>query len=189
LPASFGFQFRARPFFGLARSDFGNSFGDRDFELSGDAGLVVKIGNSHTRQSSSNRLLDCAKIVLFLRRNEGERVPRRLRARRASDSMYVVVGCCRHVKIHHVAEGFDVDTSRSDVRRNERLVRACLEARERRGPLRLRPVPMNAISLEPLLDKLLGQAIRTMLGTHEDERLWHLAALEQRDEEIRFQIL
>src|SRR6266480_320840 len=48
---------------------------------------------------------------------------------------------------------------------------------------------MNSLGPDTTLHQLLRQAIRAVLGSGEHQRLFHLATLEQRQQQIFFQIL
>ena len=58
--------------------------------------------------------------------------------------MHVVVGNRWDVEVHDVPEGGDVDSARRDIGGHQHPVLAALEAAERLGALRLRPVAVNA---------------------------------------------
>ncbi len=93
--------------------------------------------------------------------------------------MDVIVGRFRHIEIHHVSERLDVDSTRGDVRRDQNFVLSILESGQCRGPLSLRTISVDPFRLDSTFHQLLGQAIRAMLGTREDQRLLHFAAIEQ----------
>ena len=111
-------------------------------------------------------------------RDESERITDLTCPRGATHAMDVVVGRLRYIEVDDVSKGFDVDSTRGNVRRNQNLVLTILESRERRGALTLRAVSMNAFRLDAAFHQLLGQAVRAVLGAREDQRLFHLATIE-----------
>ena len=151
--------------------------------------LVVEVRQRHARQPAADRLLDGAQAALFLRRHQRERRAGRFGARRAADAVDVVLGHQRHVEVDDVAERGDVDAARRDVGGDQHPVLAALEAGERFGPLRLRPVAVNALDLDPLFAEILRQPVGAVLGPREDERVVHLAARQQLQQQRRLQML
>ena len=103
--------------------------------------------------------------------------------------MDVIVGRLRHVEVDDVPECLDVDSARGNVRCDQNLVLAILESRQRRGALTLRAISMNPLRLDAALHQLLGQAIRAVFRAREHQRLCHFATIEQRQQQILFQIL
>src|SRR5437867_7689316 len=67
-------------------------FVNRDLQLLADLLRVVEVRDRHPRQALPESALDLAEIRLFVRRNEGEGVPRRLGARGAADAVDVGIG-------------------------------------------------------------------------------------------------
>src|SRR5712692_1987428 len=173
----------------LPRPNGGDPFGERHFEASRRCRAILEVGNRHPREALPDRALDAPKLPLLLRRHEREGLPRRLGPARPADAVDVVVRHQRDVEVHHVAKRLHVDPPGRDVRRHEDPVLAALEAGERFGALRLRPIPMDPLGFDALLGQIRGQAVGSMLGAREDERLLHLPAFKQRGEERRLEIL
>src|SRR5688572_8099860 len=87
--ASLRFRFRSRAFFRFSRADGGDAFVDWDLQFLGWLFRVVEVGHSHARQSFVDGAFDGAQVVLFIRRDECDRVAGHLRARGAADAMNV----------------------------------------------------------------------------------------------------
>ena len=121
--------------------------------------------------------------------DERERRPGQLGARRPPDAVNVVLGLPRHVEIDDMAERGHVDAARGDVGGDQHLIAAALESGERLGALRLRSIAVNALHLHPMLVEMPRQTIGAMLGPREHQRVAHLAALEQRQQQRRLQML
>ena len=103
--------------------------------------------------------------------------------------MDVVFGGHRHVKIDHVAKRFHIDAACRNIGSHERLVHAVFEASERQRALRLRPIAVNTFGLDAVRDQLRGETIGAMLGAGEDQRLRHVAAFEQFNEQRALEVL
>ena len=171
------------------RPDFGDPFGERNFELCLGLGAVVEIGDRHTRQAPRDRPLDIAQVAFFFRRHEREGIAGRLGAAGAADAVDVILRNQRHVEIDDMAERIDVDTARRDVGRDEDREPPALEPFQRRRALRLRAVAVDAFGADAGLDQVIGESIGAMLRARENERLLHVAALQQRHEQHRFEPL
>jgi hypothetical protein len=100
-------------------------------------------------------------------------------ARRAPDPVDVVVGHGRHVEIDDVAEGFHVDAAGGDVGGDQDPDAAALEGRERRRPLRLAPVAVDALTGDAVAREEVRQPVGAVLGAREDQGALHVAALDQ----------
>src|SRR5205085_3009365 len=120
---------------------------------------------------------------------EGECIAYLACPRRATDAVDVVVGRLRHIEVDDMSQRFDVDSARGDVRRNQDSMIAALESRERGCALALRAISVNSLGLDATFHQLLGQTICPVLGSREHQRLLHLAALEQGEEQVLFQLL
>ena len=103
--------------------------------------------------------------------------------------MNVILGLPGHVEIDDVTERGHINPARGDVGGDEHLIAAALESGERLGALRLRSIAVNALHLHPVLVELPRQTIGAMFGPREHQRVAHLAALEQRQEQVRLQVL
>src|SRR5688572_28522313 len=103
--------------------------------------------------------------------------------------MYVVLRDRRHIEVDDVTERLDVDAARGDVSGDEHAILPALEAAERFHPLRLRAVAVNARGGEPMMQHVIGQPVRTMLGPGENERFAYQPALKQLDEEVSLENL
>src|SRR3954469_3827496 len=117
-----GFGFRSSSLLCLPTTNSGDPLSDRNFETTFRPSVVVEIRNRDARQSFADRLLDCAQIVLLIRRDESEGVTNFARARSASNAMDVVVRGLRHIEIHYMAERLGVDSTRCNIRRDEHTV-------------------------------------------------------------------
>jgi hypothetical protein len=80
----------------------------------------------------------------------------------------VIVWHLGHVEVHDVAERVDVDAACSDIRGDEHRESAALEPRERGGTLRLRPVPVDPLGLDPSLHEEISQPVGAMLRAREN---------------------
>src|SRR6185312_8654587 len=141
----------ARAILGFLCADRRDPLAARYLELLRGTRIVIEIWYRHTRQPLANCLLDRAKVAFLVRCHEGECFTRRIRAPGTADSVDVIFGDQRHVEIDYVTQLFDVDSACGNVRRDEHFVRAVLESGECRRALSLRPVAMNAISLDAVL--------------------------------------
>ena len=150
---------------------------------------VVEVRQRHARQPLIDRALDAAQARLFLGRHERDRRARRRHARRAVDAVDVVLRRGRHVEVDDMAERGDVDAARGDVGRDQHAVLPALEAGERLGALRLRPVAVDALHLHAVLAEVLREPVRAVLRAREDERVLHAAVVQQPDEQRRLQVL
>src|SRR5437868_12712615 len=135
-------RFRPRSLFCFPAADCGDPLANRNLEATLRPCVVVEIRKCDLRQSLTNRLLDGAQIVLLVRRDERECIADLTCPRRATDAVDVVVGRLRHIEVDDVAERFDVDSARGNVRRNQDSVVATLESRECGCALPLRPISM-----------------------------------------------
>ena len=174
-----GLRFRSRPLACFSRPDCRDSLADRNFQPTFRARVVVEIGKRYLWQALADRFLDRAQVVLFVGRDERERISSFTSSRRATDAMDVVVGRLRHIEVHDVAQCLDINSARGNVRRDKNSVIPALESCERRGPLSLRAISMDSFSLDTTLHQLLSQAIRAVLRSREHQRLIHFAAFEQ----------
>src|SRR4029078_2517840 len=98
-----------------------------------------------------------------------KRIPGQLGASSAADAMDVVLRCSRHVEVHDVTQGLDVDASRGDIGGDEHPILPALETAERLHPLRLRAVAVDARGRDAVMQQVLWQPARTMLGPGEDK--------------------
>src|SRR3989442_14241122 len=89
--ASLEFRLRARSILGLPRADGRDALVDRNLEPFRWPLPVVEIRHGDPRQTLADGALDGAQIVLLIRCDEGDGVAGQLRARRAADTMDVVV--------------------------------------------------------------------------------------------------
>src|SRR5260370_11970709 len=87
-----------------------------------------------------------------------------------------------------MSESGDVDAARGDVGRYQYPIFAALESGQRLRPLRLRPVPVNALDRDPRLAQMPRETIGAVLGAREHERVLDFA-LQQTDEQRRLQLL
>src|SRR5208282_6601165 len=99
--------------------------------------------------------LDPRKVALLLRRYEGDRVALALRPGGAPDAMDVRLGFVGHVVVDDVADPFDVQASRGDVRRNQEAVGALAEVVERADALALAPSTVEDPGIELPVEKLV----------------------------------
>ena len=128
---------RARTVFRLLLPDLGDAFGEWHLKLGLRSRRIVETGHRHARQLSSDCALNLPQVLFFFRRHKRKRFAGLFGPRGPTHAMDIVFGCHRHVKIHHVTKRLDVDSARRDIRRNERLIHAVLEAREGQRALRL----------------------------------------------------
>src|SRR5690242_5705822 len=91
-------------------------------------------------------------------------------ARGAADAVHVVLGLRGGVEVDDVRDAGDVDAARRDVRGDEGVDPAGLEARQRPLALGLRLVAMHRDGRDVVVAEALDEAVRAALGAHEDER-------------------
>ncbi len=103
--------------------------------------------------------------------------------------MDVVLGRARHIEVHHVPQGLDVDAARHDVGRDQHADLPLLEAGERRGALRLGTIAVNLVRLDAGLHQVARESVGAMLGAREDERVVDLAARQEMRQERRLEHL
>src|SRR5678816_3343522 len=183
LRPAFGLLSRALPFLRAARANGGYAFANRHLESIGRRLLVVEAGHGDAWQRTPDRAFDGAEVALFLRRDEGERIPGRVRPRRSSNPVDVVVGYARHIEVHDVAELLHVDPARDDVRRDQDLELAVLEPVERHRALRLRAIAVDARHRHAALFQHFGEPVRAMLRSREDDDILEIAAADQLEKE------
>jgi len=103
--------------------------------------------------------------------------------------MDVIIGRLRYIEVDNVSKCQDVDSAGGNIRCDENSVVAAFESGESRCALCLRAISMNPFRLDAAFYKLLGQAVRAVLGTREHQRLCHLATIEQGLQQLRFLLL
>ena len=156
-----------------------NTLGDRYLEFSSGPSVVIEFRNGDSWQTPTECALDVAQIALFIRSDECERITGHFRSAGSSYSMYVVVGCERHVEIHNVTERFNVDSTSSNVGCYENRKSAALESSECRGPLKLRAISVDSLSGNSVSHEIFGETISAMLRSGEHQRLLDVSALEE----------
>ena len=87
------------------------------------------------------------------------------------------------VEVHDVAKRLDIDAARRNVRRDKNPVLTALEASEGFGALGLGTVAVNPLRLDPLLREKLGEPVGAVLGASEDERFFHVSAIQELEKE------
>ena len=103
--------------------------------------------------------------------------------------MDVVLRHHRYVEVDHVAQFGNVDSPGRDVGGHQNPVLAALEAGQRGRPLRLRPVAVNPLGVDPALDQEFHQPVGAVLGPGKDQGFGGGAPLEQRQQQGRLEIL
>ena len=88
-----------------------------------------------------------------------------------------------------MAQRFHVNAARGDVRGDEHLIGAILEAGQGLRPLRLRAIAVDAFGLDAVGDQLRREPVGAVLRAGEDQRLRHVSALEQLHQQGALQIL
>ena len=188
LRAPLGVRFRPLPLLGLARANLGDPLRMRHLQpLLGSRG-VIEIGHGHARQPLVDRALDVADAPFVFGRHERKRRAGQLGARRASDAMDVILRRGRHVEVDDVPERRHIDAARRDVGGDEHPIFSALEAGERFGALRLRPIAVNALHAHLVLLEVLGQPIGAMLRAREHERFLHVSLVQQREQQALLQM-
>jgi hypothetical protein len=164
------------------------SLAARHFELRGSR-RVVEIRNHHARNPAAHGTLDCIEAALLVGSDEREGITRGIGTTRAADAVNVVFRGTRHIEVDNVAECLDVDATRGNVGRDQHRIASTLESIERRRPLRLRAVAVNALRINPVAHQVLGNSVGAMLRACEDECLPDVASSQQVDEQRRLQML
>ena len=95
------------------------------------------------------------------------------RARGATDSVDVIFGFHRQVKVDDVRDVVDVDAACRDVGCDEDSRPPVTEAVQRALPRGLRLIPMNGIARNTCEEQPLGNLVGTVFGAREDERPLH----------------
>ena len=127
-------------------------------------------------------------LAFVFRSDQRECRARQLRARRPSDAMNVILWQRRHVEVDDVPERRHIDASRRDIGRHEHSILAALEAGERFGALRLRPVAVNALHAHLVLLEVLRQPIGAMLRARKHQRFLDVALVQQREQQVLLQV-
>ena len=102
--------------------------------------------------------------------------------------MDVCVGGIGHVIVDHVRNAFHIQAARGDVSGNHDLMRAVLEAFERRLALSLRTVAMQTCDLVPGTLDLLRHFLRAIFRACEDQHRTGIGFFEQRQQQLRLQM-
>src|SRR4029077_122061 len=110
-------------------------FSDRDLQTALRSRVVIEIGDGDLRQALPDCLLDGAKIILLIWRNEREGVTNLAGASGASHAMDVVLRRLRNVEVDDVSQGLDINSAGRDICSNEDPIPAILEAIECGGTL------------------------------------------------------
>ena len=128
--------------------------------------------------------LDLGEVLLFLGRDERDRLARGAGAAGAADAVDVVLGHVRQLVIDDERQVVDVEAARGDVGGDQHLQLAFLERGERLHARLLRLVAVDRVGDEAVLLELPREARRAVLGAHEAEHLLQVAradeVLEQR---------
>src|SRR6185503_13421453 len=103
------FRLRPRAFFRLPAPDCGDPLADWNLQTPFRPRIVIEIGNGDLRQSLSDCLLDCAQIVLLVRRYESKCVADLACARGPTHAVDVVIGRLWYIEVDDVTKGLDVD--------------------------------------------------------------------------------
>ena len=103
--------------------------------------------------------------------------------------MDVVLRLRRHVEVDDMTEIRDIDAACRDVGRDEHADRTVLETVERSDTRRLRAIAVNARGGHAMLLEQLEQAVGAVLRAREHQRLLHVTAFQQLDEERRLEVL
>jgi hypothetical protein len=145
-----------------------DSLRDGNLERRLRTGLVIEIGNGHARQLLLDRRFDATQIVLFLRRDECERIACRFSTRGAAHAVDVILRYERHVEVHDVTQFLHVDAPGGDVSGHKNAHGAVLERRQRRGALGLRSVSVNPIGADLVPDQKIRQPRCSSVSNSED---------------------
>lgn len=142
-------------------------------------GVVAEIGDTGSRDLETEEALDSREIGHVLRAEEGHGVPAALSASGAADPMDVDLGLVRHVKVDHVADAFDVDTTGRDVGRHQDPMLSFPKPFERADPLALAAVTMDHGDRDVPVVQLASESVRAVFGPREDEDAGHHLVLEK----------
>ncbi len=123
--------------------------------------------------------LDLAEERPLVDADEGDGVAGRSGPPRPADPVDVVLGDHRQLVVDDVRQLFDVEAARGNLGCNEDRCTAGLEVVERPDPLALALVAVDRGRGDAVAGELLGEAVRAVLGSGEDERLLDAAALHE----------
>ena len=87
----------------------------------------------------------------------------------AADAVHEVLGFLGHVVVDHVGDVGDIDAASGDVGGDQHAMMSLSEAAQGGVALRLRAIAVNLDGLVAGALEAAGDAIRSMLGAHEDE--------------------
>jgi len=145
---------------------------------------VVEAVEDPACDPAPEHLLDAAQARFLVGRDEGQRVARRLCARRASDAVDVVLGALRQVEVDHVAQVLDVDAARGDVGRDQHGEAPRAEPGQRLRALRLGAVAVDRRARHAAPVEHAREPVRPVLGAGEHDGAADLLALEELDQQV-----
>ena len=138
----------------------------------GSHGAVRLESRDHLgRDRPAQQRLDVTEERRLVDADERDRLPVRARTPGPPDAVDVVLRDHRQLEVDDVGELLDVQASSRDVRRHEDGDAALLEVGQRLDALGLALVAVDRGGVDAVLDQLLRQAVRTVLGAGEDQRL------------------
>jgi hypothetical protein len=141
----------ALPVIGLAGTDLSDALAQRDLELLGRPGRVVKARQGHAGQARADCTLDAVQVTFLIGRDKRDRVTGGRCTSSTTDSVDVVLGHVGHIKIEHVRELFNIDATRDDVGRHQQRDGASLEFSQGQCALGLRAVAVHAFGSHAML--------------------------------------
>ena len=139
----------------------------------------MKSRDLRAKDLDSEQLLDAREIVFFVRAHEGESVPTPLSSGSSTDSVNVDFRLVRYVVVHDMTHALDIDPAGRDIGSHKDPMPAGSKSFEGVNSLALASVTVNEGSVDSPAGELMGQSIRAMLGSGEDENAGHRLVLEE----------
>ena len=133
----------------------------------------------------AEQLLDRCKVFRFIGADERESVAFAPRARRAPDTVHIVLGNVRQLEVHDLRQIVNVESPRGNIRRHENADLSAFEVGKstRAGALGL--VAVNRVGTDPIALQMSCQPIRSPLGAREDERLLPVLRTDEKAQKLR----
>jgi hypothetical protein len=108
-------------------------------------------------------------LSLLIGARQGDDGPRLPGASGAPSAMQVVLGVCRCIDVHNQADVIDMDSARSDIRRDEHRCGTGFERLEGTVARPLGLAAMEGADCDASPGELLCESIRSALGAHEHD--------------------
>jgi hypothetical protein len=116
-----------------------------------------------------NRLLNFLKVLEFIARAECHALAASSRASRPADSVHIRFSFKRHIKVHHMGDIVDIDSSSGDVGCDQYPNLAIAKPIEDSLPCVLRTPSVNSFCRDSCIHQGLEQPVGPMLGSNENK--------------------